>query len=383
MKRFLLRTAAAFVAAVLFSANAFAAQNDAKSAILIDADTGAVLYAKNECARSAIASTTKIMTALIVLEHTSLSREFTVPAEACGIEGSSMGLKAGEVCSVCALLYGLMLRSGNDAAVALALCAAGDVETFVSLMNEKARALGLSDTHFANPHGLDDPKNYSTALDLARLSAYALKNEDFLRIVSTSEITLEGRTMKNHNRLLRTLDGAIGVKTGYTKSAGRILVSAAQRGGRRLIAVTLCDGNDWRDHARLYDEGFAAYAQKRLLSRGQTVGEIALLDGTSAPVCAATDVFCNCAEGETPTFRVLSPCSEFSAGTPGDAAGQGGVFFGTRCVQTFPLVWGRREAFDGADSENYLGARRDVAQSGGSGDCAGARDVQRAHRAAR
>lgn len=378
-----MRTAAAFVAAVLFSASAFAAPNDAKSAVLIDADTGKVLYAKNECARSAIASTTKIMTALIVLENTPLSREFTVPAEACGIEGSSMGLRAGETLSVRTLLYGLMLQSGNDAALALALCAAGETETFVARMNEKARALGLGQTHFANPHGLDDPENYSTALDLARLAAHALKNDEFLRIVSTSEITLEGRTMKNHNRLLRTLDGAIGVKTGYTKSAGRILVSAAQRGGRRLIAVTLCDGNDWRDHARLYDEGFAAYAQKRVLARGQTVAEVALLDGTSAPVCAATDVFCNCAEGEAPTFRVLSPCAEFFAGTPGEAAGQGGVFFGERCVQTFPLIWGRRETQNGADSENYLGARRDVAQSGGSGDCAGARDVQRARRAAR
>lgn len=361
MKRFLLRTAAAFVAAVLLSAGTFAAQISAKHAIVMDADTGNVLYAENENGRARIASTTKIMTALLVLENMDPTREITVPAEACGIEGSSLYLRPNECLTVRELLYGLMMHSGNDAAAALALCCAGCTEDFVAQMNAKARELGLNDTHFANPSGLDDPQNYSTAHDLARLTAYALQNDEFLRIVSTKSIQIGTRSLQNHNRLLRTLDGAIGVKTGYTKAAGRILVSAAERNGRRLIVVTLNDPDDWRDHARLYDECFASYCKTRLLSRGEFVEYAELLEGGRAPLCAAVDVSCHCAAEERPEIRVISRSMEFLAGMPGEAAGWGGVFVGERCIATFPLIWGRQESEHGENSENSFGARCGIA----------------------
>lgn len=202
----------------------------------MDAASGRVLYEKNASDRSLIASTTKIMTALVVCEHCNLSDRVKIPPEAVGIEGSSMYLQEGEILTVQDLLYGLMLHSGNDAAVALAVYCGGTEPDFVTMMNEKAERLGLENTRFANPNGLDHDGNYSTALDLARLSVYALQNEAFLHTVSCKTVTVGSRTLRNHNKLLFTYDGAIGVKTGYTKAAGRILVSAAERDGRRLVA---------------------------------------------------------------------------------------------------------------------------------------------------
>ena len=228
----------------------------AKSAVLLDASTGRVLYASHAEDKSLIASTTKIMTALVICEAGDLDRTVVIPPEAVGIEGSSMYLKAGEVLSVHELLYGLMLRSGNDAAVALALADSGSISAFAMRMNEKAAVLGLKNTHYANPHGLDSEENYSTALDLARLTRFALQNPDFAQLVSTKSVTIGDRVLTNHNKLLWQYSGAIGVKTGYTRTAGRILVGAAERDGRRLIAVTIADPNDWADHAALYEYGF-------------------------------------------------------------------------------------------------------------------------------
>ena len=213
----------------------------AKSAVLLDASTGRVLYASHAEDKSLIASTTKIMTALVICETGDLNRTVVIPPEAVGIEGSSMYLKAGEVLSVHELLYGLMLRSGNDAAVALALADSGSISAFAMRMNEKAAVLGLKNTHYANPHGLDSEENYSTALDLARLTRFALQNPDFAQLVSTKSVTIGDRVLTNHNKLLWQYSGAIGVKTGYTRTAGRILVGAAERDGRRLIAVTIAD----------------------------------------------------------------------------------------------------------------------------------------------
>ena len=185
------------------------------------------------------------------------------PPEAAGIEGSSLYLKAGDTRSVRELLYGLMLRSGNDAAAALAVCCDGSVEAFVARMNTRARELGLRQTHFANPSGLDDEDHYSTARELALLARAAMENRTFREVVSTRSITIDGRTMTNHNKLLWRYEGALGVKTGYTRTAGRILVGAAERDGRRLIAVTIADPNDWADHAALYDYGFRLTAPRR------------------------------------------------------------------------------------------------------------------------
>ena len=233
-----------------------AIQLSATAAILMDADSGEILYEKDAGRRMRIASTTKIMTALVALDRARLTDTITVTA-AHMVEGSSMYLKPGETVTVEELLYGLMLCSGNDAALALADCCGG-LEEFVQAMNDKAAELGMQDTSFANPNGLDDEAHYSTARDMAVLAAYAAQNPTFRRICSTRTATVGSRTMTNHNKLLSQVEGCIGMKTGYTKAAGRTLVSCAQRDGCRLVAVTLCDGNDWADHKSLYEMGFAA-----------------------------------------------------------------------------------------------------------------------------
>ena len=235
-------------------------QVSAACAALIDGRTGQTLYEKDADRRALIASTTKIMTGLLVCEAGEADRRVTVPSLAVGLEGSSMYLKRGETLTRQDLLYGMMLHSGNDAALTLAISVSGSEQAFVRQMNLRAQALGLRQTHFANPHGLDSGENYSSARDLAALTQAALQNQQFRTVVGTKTITCAGRTLTNHNKLLWRYDGCIGVKTGYTRHAGRILVSAAERGESQLIAVTLADPDDWRDHAALLDYGFAVLA---------------------------------------------------------------------------------------------------------------------------
>ncbi len=233
----------------------------ATAAVLMDADMGQVLYEKNGDRQMLIASTTKIMTALVVLEHAAPDDVITVTPDHMA-EGSSMYLRAGETVRVEELLYGLLLCSGNDAALALTECAGG-LTPFVALMNEKAAALGMAHTSFANPNGLDADGHYSTARDMAVLAAAAVENPTFRRICSSRSVTIGQRTMENHNRLLRQVEGCVGLKTGYTRAAGRTLVSCTERDGCRLVAVTLQDGNDWADHAALYNYGFRLTAPRR------------------------------------------------------------------------------------------------------------------------
>lgn len=337
----------------------------------MDADTGAVLFEKHADARSLIASTTKIMTALVALEHCDPEDEFTVPPEATGIEGSSMYLKAWETLSIRALLYGLMLQSGNDAAVALALACSGSVSEFVALMNLKAQKLHLTNTHFENPNGLDSPQHYSTARDLATLTRCALKNDTFAQIVATKSVRLGDRCLTNHNKLLWSLDGALGVKTGYTRAAGRVLVSAAEREGRRLIAVTIHDGNDWADHRALYEDGFAAYQTRRVVGAGETVARMTLPDGTTARLRAAQSL--EYAARAEETVRIVPQISTFSAGEAGAFAGTGAVWLGERKIATVRLLWDGLEEEDGGTlTENHLGARADVPTPCRGADRAGA-----------
>ena len=339
--RQIFRTAAAIVAAVFFTLQCTAAPSvTAGSSILTDADTGAVLFSQNENTQSLIASTTKIMTALVVLEHCDADCVVTIPPEATGIEGSSIYLKAGEQLTVRDLLYGMMLHSGNDSAVALALACSGSVEAFAELMNQKAQELALQNTHFANPNGLDSEENYSTAADLATLTQYALQNTEFVKIVSTRTIRIGERCLTNHNKLLWRVDGAIGVKTGYTKAAGRILVSAAERNGRRLIAVTINDPNDWHDHSALYDFGFSHYEEQTVFQEGEAVAELTLLNGSVVSLTAAEDFSYALSEGEKLNIVPFYPRAAFCAGEVGTPAGIGGVFLGTRCVGTIQLLWG-------------------------------------------
>ena len=242
----------------------------AKSAVLIDAESGSILYEKNAHERMGMASTTKIMTALTVLWLCSADSVVTVPKEAVGIEGSSVYLCEGEELTVEQLLYALLLSSANDAAVALAIHSSGSVESFAEKMNQYAETLGIGDTHFTNPHGLYDEEHYTTAYSLALIAKEAMKNELLRKIFSTYKATIpfcgepDRRLLVNHNKLLRTYDGAIGVKTGFTKKTGRTLVSAAERNGLTLIAVTLNAPDDWQDHTSMLDYGFENYERRVL-----------------------------------------------------------------------------------------------------------------------
>lgn len=305
-KTVILRTAAALVAAVLFyPCNAGAVS--AEKAIVMDASTGRVLYEKQADRQSLIASTTKIMTALVVCEQCNVLDRMCIPKEAVGIEGSSMYLKEGEVLTLQELLYGMMLSSGNDAATALAIYCGGTVEGFSQMMNDKARMLGLENSHFVNPHGLDAPGHYSTARDLAILAAHAMKNPVFAQTVSTKSVTVGNRCMTNHNKLLWQMEDADGVKTGYTRAAGRILVSSAVRQGRRLICVTINDGNDWVDHKTLLNDGFTCFTEIKIVTKGQNMGCVSVFGGRSETVnvIAADDFSYALAKDERISF-VLS-----------------------------------------------------------------------------
>lgn len=241
----------------------------AEAAILMDAATGRVLYEKDAHSRRLIASTTKLMTALVALESTPhLDKVITVKPEY-QAEGSSMYLKVGEELTLEELLYGLLLASGNDAALAIAGGCAGEVETFVGWMNEWAADLGMEDSHFANPNGLDDAEHYSTAYDMALLAQAVLKNETLREMVATRSITVAGRSLTNHNKLLWRYEGCMGMKTGYTEAAGRTLVSCAVRGNQTLICVTLKDRDDWDDHAALFDYGFQNFPTHPLARKGK------------------------------------------------------------------------------------------------------------------
>lgn len=243
-----------------------AVEVSAAAAVLMDADSGRLLYEKNGEKRMLIASTTKLMTALVALEQGGLQQEITVTGGHMA-EGSSMYLRPGEKLTLETLLYGLLLSSGNDAALAVTECMGGAVP-FVARMNEKAAELGMENTHFANPNGLDDEAHYSTAEDMAKLAAAAMDDPVLRRVASTRTARIGGRTLTNHNKLLSRVEGCVGLKTGYTRAAGRTLVSCAERDGVRLVAVTLQDGDDWNDHASLYEQGFRVLRPVKAVERG-------------------------------------------------------------------------------------------------------------------
>lgn len=248
---------------LVFPFRAEAISTSAKAAILINGDTGEVIYSQNATERLPMASTTKIMTALLLCEHGELDREITVSAEMLRVEGSSMGLLAGDRVTLRGLLYGMMLPSGNDAANVTAYTLGKTVDGFVKMMNDRARELGLKNTHFETPSGLDGDEHYTSAQDLATLARVAMENKDFYEAASSPSVTLEygnppyRRSLSNHNRLLKTFEGAVGVKTGFTKKSGRCLISAAKRDGKYVIAVTLSSPDDWADHKALLEYGFS------------------------------------------------------------------------------------------------------------------------------
>ena len=314
----------------------------ARHAYVLDAVSGRVLFQRTANERSLIASTTKIMTALIVCEQCNVLDRMRIPKEAVGIEGSSMYLKEGEILTLQELLYGLMLSSGNDAAVALAIYCGGTVEGFAELMNDKARNLGLTGTHFENPNGLDAPGHYSTARDLAVLAAYAMENPIFAKTVSTKQVKIGQRYLTNHNKLLWRVAGAEGVKTGYTQAAGRILVSSAQRDGRRLIAVTIDAPDDWNDHASLLEEGFSRYRVQRIISAGECVDILDVVGGEShkVEVLAAEDFDYALAPEEQPQLAMPGPGFVYAPAVEGAEAGCAYVLIGGKAVGKIPVVYG-------------------------------------------
>lgn len=248
---------------------------NAQAAALIDVESGRMLYSLNGDKEMLIASLTKIMTAIVAIEHADPNETVTITSRSAGVEGSSIYLKVGEKMKLRDLLYGLMLRSGNDAATAIAEHVGGSVEGFVYMMNDTAQMVGLKHTQFKNPSGLDEPGHFSTANDLATLTAYAMKNDNFKQIVKAPQMRSEQRdyAWRNKNKMISIYDGADGVKTGYTKKAQRCLVSSATRHGQQLVAVTLRDHTDWEDHRKMLDYGFSNYPLTQLATQGTPIAD--------------------------------------------------------------------------------------------------------------
>ena len=322
----------------------------AHSAVVLCADTGDVLYEKNADERMLIASITKIMTAIVVIENAELDEEIVIKPEWSAIEGSSMYAEPGQGYTVRELLYGMMLNSGNDAAAALACTLCGDESAFADKMNEKARELGLENTSFRNPHGLDSDGHYSTARDMARLTAYCMENESFKSIVSTNCAVIKGVTYYNHNRLLREYSGCVGVKTGYTVAAGRTLVSCAERGGMRLVCVTLNAPDDWNDHKHLLDRAFSEY---RIVSYGADSFALTIELASSVASCARAvpknDIRLLVDADDELEVKLEAPRILFAGGIEGERVGSLSVFLNGALAAWEDLVYTEDVKLDPAE----------------------------------
>ena len=299
---------AAALAAAAVAAPCGAVSTCASSAIWVDAASGRVLYERDADTPRLIASVTKLLTALVAVERGPALDTVVEIRDGwlSGAEGSSIYLKAGERITLEALLYGLLLESGNDAAAAVACACAGSEARFVQWMNQRAEELGMTGSHFANASGLNAEGHYATARDLARLAVACLEDETVSAICASQSATFGERTFTNHNRLLEQYDGCVGMKTGYTQRAGRTLVSAATRAGQTLVAVTLNDPEDWKDHAALLDYGFDQYPAKQLCQAGEVVGCVPVSGSLVrfVEVAAAESFTYPLAEGESAQVRV-------------------------------------------------------------------------------
>ncbi len=329
---------------------ALAAQPEisAQAYIVTDAESGRVLYGRNTDEHMLIASVTKLVTALVVAERCELTEKVTVPREAANVEGSSMYLKEGEQLTVLELLYGMLLESGNDAAAALAYHVSGSIEGFAELMNEKAKQLGANDSSFKNPHGLDAPDHYSCARDMAIIAAEVLKNKTLADICATLSASAGGRTLTNHNKLLTLYPGVTGLKTGYTKNAGRTLVSCAEKNGLRLICVTLNAPDDWNDHAALYDRAFSEFTRAAVCAAGEKCASVPVLSGTveAAGVCALQSCGVTVAAGEKVEVECSLPDFVYAPVKKGEMAGEYRVKLNGENVCTVPLVFAQDVPLD-------------------------------------
>lgn len=344
MKKLIIAVLCAALVLPPLSLNTSALSLSAASAVLIEAETGTVLYEANAYEQRAMASTTKIMTAILTIEAGDLDKEFTVDSYAIMVEGTTMGLRQGDRVSRRDLLYGILLPSGNDAANAAAVSVSGSMGAFVELMNAKAEELGLENTHFVTPSGLDAQGHYTTAYDLAMLTSYAMKNETFREIVCCKSAKVEfgnppyQRTLYNSNKMLRQYDGAIGVKTGFTDNARRCLVSAAERDGVTLIAVTLNAGDDWNDHAKMLDYGFTKVESYPLDVSYD--GRVAVAGtGQSTGVYAQpADISLTAKQCGKLTRRVLLPSMVYGEVKAGQQLGELEFLLDGKVVRTVPLL---------------------------------------------
>lgn len=335
-----------------------AVSTSASAAILMDADSGRVLYEQNAHEQRLIASITKLMTALTALESGhDLEEEVTVRPEWVGAEGSSIYLREGEKLTLETLLYGMLLRSGNDAALAVAGHCGDSIKDFVAEMNRKARELGMENSHFANPSGLNQEGHHSSAYDMALLARACLKNETLRQMVSTKSISLGERSFTNHNKLLWRYEGCIGLKTGYTEKAGRTLVSAAERDGMTLICVTLNDPNDWEDHAALFDYGFSLCHGETVVREGNVVGYLPV-EGSLIPGCTivAEDSFTAALlEGETvETEMVLTETALAAPVAQGQQVGELICSLNGEELGQVPLVTGEAVACNSVETRNFF-----------------------------
>ena len=321
---------------------------EAPHAILMEASTGMILYEKEANVSVSPASVTKIMTMLLIfeaLEENKIKLEDTVVVseKAASMGGSQVFLESGEKQTVDTMLKCIAIASANDACVAMAEYVSGSEEAFVKQMNERAKSLGMKNTHFVNPNGLDAPEHFSTARDLALLASYAMKNPVFAQTVSTKTVSFGNRILRNHNKLLWLVEGADGVKTGFTKAAGRILVSSAVRDDRRLIAVTLNAPSDWRDHSVLLNEGFERYCVRNVVRKDQLVGTVEVEGGENCRVqlLAAEDFDYSLAEEERPQLMIPGTGFVYAPVTKGAEAGFAYVLIDGNAVGKVPLVYGK------------------------------------------
>lgn len=312
---------------LFFNVNSVSAYNtSAKAAVVIDGNTGEILYSKNCDERLPMASTTKIMTALLLCElGGDLSRKIVTTCEMVSVEGSSMGLQVGDTVSYSDLLYGMLLASGNDAANTAAIAVGGSIKQFVSLMNDRARQMGLKDTNFVTPSGLDAEGHYTTAYELAIIAKEALKNKAFSQAAASKTARLcygnppYNRTLTNHNKLLKMYDDIVGVKTGFTKKSGRCLVSASKKDNKFVIAVTLNDGNDWADHRALLDLGLSLITSKNFSPKEGTIS-VNIADGQSTTLLVP-DAVLNITDNSKVTYNVNLPQFLYAPIKKGESVG--------------------------------------------------------------
>ncbi|MDD2502594.1 MAG: D-alanyl-D-alanine carboxypeptidase [Clostridia bacterium] len=323
-------------------------ETSGKSSVLMDGGSGRPLYEENSREKLPMASTTKIMTAIVALEHCKLDEKVIVAPEASGVEGSSIWLSPEETHTLEDLLYGLMLRSGNDAATAIAIHIGGSVEGFAKLMNQTARKIGAMDTNFMNPHGLHEENHYTTAYDLALITSYGMRNPDFEAIVSTKHHTIpwEGhkwdRAMRNKNKILWSYEGANGVKTGYTKKAGRCFVGSSKREGLQLVAVVLNCGPMFEESVALMDYGFANYKRVTLIEEGQAIQTLPIANGRKKEVQLVTkqDYTVALRSGETEKIRkkLILPSELEAPIEKGQWVGSLQIYMEDRLMEEIPLV---------------------------------------------